>query len=161
MKRRAAKPRKRSNSPAKRIRRSPKISHAAPAGMPRVGLESAVQLVVPRESTIAAFDPRLPAVLSTPAMIGMMEIAAAQAVQPELPAGAITVGTRIEVDHLRAVTEGATVRAAARLVGYQGRFLVFEAEARSGDLVLGRGKVFRAIIECHTFSARATAREDS
>jgi len=90
-----------------------------------------------------------------------MEFAAAQAVQPELPSGAITVGTRIEVDHLKAVTEGATVRAAARLVGFQGRFLVFEVEARSGDLVLGRGKVFRAIIEPQTFNARASARNDS
>jgi fluoroacetyl-CoA thioesterase len=158
---RVAKPRKRSSRPAKHVKLSLKISHAAPAGMPRLGLESAVQRVVPREWTIAAFDPRLPAVLSTPAMIGMMEVAAAQAVQPELPAGAITVGTRIEVDHLKAVTEGATVRAAARLVGYQGRHLVFEVEARSGDLVLGRGKVFRAIIEPTTFHARASARKES
>ena len=161
MKRRAAKLRKRSAGAAKKPRRSARISYAAPAGSPRLGLESAVQRVVPREWTIAAFDPRLPAVLSTPAMIGMMEIAAQQAVQPELPVSAITVGTRIEVDHLKAVTEGATVRAAARLVGYQGRFLVFEVEARSGDLVLGRGKVFRAIIEPQTFNARATRRQDS
>ena len=94
-------------------------------------------------------------VLSTPAIIGMMEIAASQAVQHELPSGAITVGTRIEVDHLKAVTDGATVRAAARLVGYQGRFLVFDVEARSGDLVLGRGKVFRAIVDNRNFPATA------
>ena len=73
------------------------------------------------------------------------------AVQPELPGWRDYGGTRIEVDHLKAATEGATVRAAARLVGYQGRFLVFEVEARSGDLVLGRGKVFRAIIEPQNF----------
>jgi fluoroacetyl-CoA thioesterase len=157
---RGAKPRKHGSSPAKKVKRS-KLSHVARAGMPRIGLESAVQRVVPHEWTIAAFDPRLPAVLSTPAMIGMMEVAAAQAVQPELPARAITVGTRIEVDHLKAVTEGATVRAAARLVGYQGRFLVFEVEARSGDLVLGRGKVFRAIIEPQAFQARASAQQNS
>ena len=159
MKRRVKPPQRSVRSP-KQGKRS-KFSHVPRAGMPRIGLESAVQRIVPREWTIAAFDPRLPAVLSTPAMIGMMEVAAAQAVQPELPAGAITVGTRIEVDHLKAATEGATVRAAARLVGYQGRFLVFEAEARSGDLVLGRGKVFRAIIEPQTFNARAAARKDS
>jgi len=90
-----------------------------------------------------------------------MEVAAAQAVQPELPAGSITVGTRIEVDHLKAATEGATVRAAARLVGYQGRFLVFEVEARSGDLVLGRSKVLRAIIEPQPFQVRAAAVKNS
>jgi len=70
---------------------------------PRIGLEGAVEKVIPPEWTLAAFDPRLPAVLSTPAMIGMMEVAASQAVQRELPPGAITVGTRIEVDHLKAV----------------------------------------------------------
>jgi fluoroacetyl-CoA thioesterase len=76
---------------------------------PRIGLEAAIEKIVPHEWTLAHFNPQLPAVLSTPAMIGMMEIAAAQAVQPELPAGAITVGTRIEVDHLKAVPEGTSV----------------------------------------------------
>ena len=152
MKRRAA-TRKR-GTPAKKAKPSA-ISHAHLVGMPRIGMESSIQRVVPHEWTIAAFDPRLPPVLSTPAMIGLMELAALQAVQPELPSGAITVGTRIEVDHLKAVTDGATVRAAARLVGYQGRFLVFDVEARSGDLVLGRGKVFRAIVDNRKFPITA------
>ena len=89
---------------------------------PRLGLEAAIEKIVPREWTLAHFNPQLPAVLSTPAMIGMMEIAAAQAVQAELPPGAITVGTRIEVDHLKAVPEGTSVRATARLVEHKGRF---------------------------------------
>jgi predicted thioesterase len=91
---------------------------------PRLGLEAAIEKIVPREWTLAHFNPQLPAVLSTPAMIGMMEIAAAQAVQAELPPGAITVGTRIEVDHLKAVPEGTFVRATARLVEHKGRFMV-------------------------------------
>lgn len=111
-----------------------------------LGLEASIEKVIPREWTIAVYDPLLPPVFSTPAMIGMMEVAAANALRSELPEGAISLGTRIEVDHLKAVHEGATVRATARLVAYQGRFLVFEVEARSGDLLLGRGKVFRAIV---------------
>src|SRR5579863_3226181 len=101
---RHVKPRKR-RSHAKNAKRS-KPRHKKVAGKPRIGLAAAVQRVVPREWTIASIDWRLPPVLSTPAMIGMMEIAAAQAVQPELPAGAITVGTRIEIDHRKAVVEG-------------------------------------------------------
>jgi predicted thioesterase len=126
--------------------------------LPRLGLESAVEKIIPREWTLAAFDPRLPAVLSTPAMIGMMEVAASQAVQPELPLGAITVGTRIEVDHLKAVPGGTTVRATARLVNHEGRFLVFDVEARAGQVVLGRGRVFRAIVEPKKFTAQAQER---
>jgi fluoroacetyl-CoA thioesterase len=125
---------------------------------PRIGLEASVEKVIPPEWTLAAFDPRLPAVLSTPAMIGMMEIAASHAVLPELPSGAITVGTRIEVDHLKAVPGGTTVRATARLVKHEGRFLVFDVEARSGDHVLGRGRVFRAIVEPKKFTTQAQER---
>jgi fluoroacetyl-CoA thioesterase len=125
---------------------------------PRIGLESSVEKVIPPEWTLAAFDPRMPAVLSTPAMIGMMEIAASRAVQPELPPGAITVGTRIEVDHLKAVPGGTTVRATARLVKHEGRFLVFDVEARSGEHLLGRGKVFRAIVEPKKFTIQAHER---
>jgi fluoroacetyl-CoA thioesterase len=122
---------------------------------PRIGLEAAMEKTIPHEWTLAAFDPRLPAVLSTPAMIGMMEVAAAQAVVPELPPGAITVGTRIEVGHLKAVPGGAIVTAFAKLVKHEGRFLVFEVEARSGQHVIGRGRVFRTIVEPRSFTAKA------
>jgi fluoroacetyl-CoA thioesterase len=111
------------------------------------GLEAQYERVVPLEWTIAHYDLALPAVFSTPAMIGMMEMAAAQAVLPALPPGTLTVGTRIEVDHLKAALSGATVVAKARLVEVNGRFLTFEVEARRGDDLIGRGRVFRAIVE--------------
>ena len=126
---------------------------------PRTGLEATIEKIVPHEWTLAHFNPQLPAVLSTPAMIGMMEIAAAQAVQADLPAGAITVGTRIEVDHLKAVPEGTSVRATARLVEHKGRFMIFEVEASAGEHVIGRGRVYRAIVEPAKFHAKAHARK--
>ncbi len=129
-----------------------------PRFSPKIGLEAAVEQVVPHEWTIAAYDPRLPDVLSTPAMIGMMEVAAAQAVMPALPPGAITVGTRIEVDHLKAVAAGAHVKATARLAKHDGRFLVFEVEARSGNHVIGRGRVYRAVVEKQSFHIKAAER---
>ncbi|HKV04198.1 MAG TPA: hotdog domain-containing protein [Candidatus Acidoferrales bacterium] len=103
-------------------------------------------------------DPNLPAVFSTPHMIGMMEHASVRAIREELPPGAISVGTRIEVDHLKAVGPGATVRAWARFVKYEGRFLVFEVEARVGEHLIGRGRVFRAIVQPDLHGAKAKAR---
>lgn len=84
------------------------MSGEAPRGSVHLapGLEAEIEKVVPPEWTIAHFDARLPPVFSTPAMIGMMEVAAARAVQASLPPGSITVGTRIEVDHLKAVPSG-------------------------------------------------------
>jgi fluoroacetyl-CoA thioesterase len=134
-------------------------SAATPQRRPRIGLEAAIEKIIPREWTLAHFNPQMPAILSTPAMIGMMEIAAAQAVQADLPEGAITVGTRIEVDHLKAVPEGTSVRATARLVEHKGRFMIFEVEASAGDHLIGRGRVYRAIVEPAKFRAQAPARK--
>lgn len=117
------------------------------------GLQASVERVVEFQWTIAAYNPDLPAIFSTPAMIGLMEIAAADSIRPHLPSGTISVGTRIEVDHLKAVPQGATVRATARYIGNEGRFLIFEVEARAGDVLIGRGQVRRAIIPLPTTSA--------
>jgi fluoroacetyl-CoA thioesterase len=112
-----------------------------------VGLEHTLEKDVPSEYTIAHHNPKLPAVLSTPAMIGLMEVAAARAVEPALAPGEITVGTRIEVDHLKACGVGDRVRAWARYEGAKGRFLSFEVTAHCGDKLIGRGRVYRAIVD--------------
>ena len=164
---RTAKATRRSLSKKKAKKPQPRSSltktAAAPASRdgdprPRVGLEYTVEAVVPHEWTIQAIDARLPPVLSTPRMIQLMEHASTRAILDELPPGTISVGTRIEVDHLKAVSDGATVHAHARLSGYQGRFLVFDVEATSGDILIGRGKVFRALVESGKHGEKARAR---
>ncbi|MGH9685886.1 MAG: thioesterase family protein [Candidatus Acidiferrales bacterium] len=153
MKSRGTSARKRPPNRAVRSNKQP-----APEIRPRIGLEATVERVVKAEWTIQHLNPDLPPVFSTPSMIGLMEHATVQAVLPDLPPGAITVGTRIEVDHLKAIAPGAPVRAWAKLTGYQGRFLVFDVEARSGEHVIGRGRVFRAIVDPEQHKLRAQAR---
>ncbi len=141
---------------------SKKISEKTTATWPeqrlRLGLEATAERVVQLEHTIQVVNPNLPAVFSTPSMIGLMEHATVMALSPELPPGVISVGTRIEVDHLKAVGIGATVRAWARFVKYEGRFLVFDVEARFGEHLVGRGRVFRAIVHPGEHGAKAQAR---
>ncbi|HXO44015.1 MAG TPA: hotdog domain-containing protein [Candidatus Cybelea sp.] len=139
-------------------RKSEKTAAALPEHRLRPGLEATIERVVQLEHTIQVVNPNLPAVFSTPSMIGLMEHATVQALSPELPPGAISVGTRIEVDHLKAVGIGATVRAWARFVKHKGRFLVFDVEARSGEHLIGRGRVFRAIVHPGEHGAKAQAR---
>lgn len=146
------------NNSRKAAKRSVSSKSDSTHPSPKLGLNARVEKVVPHEWTITHYDPRLPSVLATPAMIGMMEVAAAQAVQPALQPGTITVGTRIEVDHLKAVSLGATVVATATLVERSGRFLIFEVDARSAGHVIGRGKVHRAIVEPQSFHGKAKER---
>ena len=126
-----------------------------------LGADARVERTVPFEWTIASYDSTLPPVLSTPAMIGFMEHATVVAVKPYLPPGAITVGTRIEIDHLKAVPAGGTLTATAKLIAHNGRFLTFEVEALSGETILGRGKVSRAIVEPKSFETKAHTHKKS
>ncbi|HWF13148.1 MAG TPA: hotdog domain-containing protein [Candidatus Acidoferrales bacterium] len=130
------------------------MTHGAKTKM-EPGLEGRYERIVLQEWTLAHMDPNWPAVFTTPAMIGMMEMASSYAVKPALPPGSITVGVRIEVDHFKPVPVGATVTAVSRLVEIDGRRLIFEAEARSGEDVIGRGRVFHSIVDHTRFLAGA------
>lgn len=116
-----------------------------------LGLEATCERVVPLEWTLANFNPNWPAVFSTPSMIALMETATSLAIQPALAPRTLTVGTRIEVDHLKAVPAGTTVVAKATLVEINDRRLIFEVEAKSGEVVIGRGRIFRAIVDLQRF----------
>jgi predicted thioesterase len=129
----------------------------------RAGLKKTVVRSVEFRRTIAHYDRRLPPVLSTPSMIGQMEVAAAMLLQPYLPAGAISVGTHINVSHLRAARVGEKVRVTAAFDriyrprgGGRPRY-VFNVEARVGRRVIGAGTVERAVVEVG-FSARTSSR---
>ena len=136
------------------------MNRGIPDGI-KPGLEGSCERMVTRELTLTHIDPSWPSVFSTPAMIGMMELASSLAILPALPAGSFQVGVRVEVDHLKAVPAGATVTAHSRLVEIDGRRLIFEVEARSGADVIGRGRIFHAIVDHSRFVAIAAGKPSS
>jgi fluoroacetyl-CoA thioesterase len=125
------------------------------------GLEGSCERVVTPEMTLMHINPSWPAVFSTPAMIGLMEYASSLAILPALPAGSFQVGVRVEVDHLMAVPAGATIIAHSKLVEIDGRRLIFEVEARSGADVIGRGRIYHAIVNHSRFVAIAAGKRAS
>jgi predicted thioesterase len=90
-------------------------------------------------------------VLATPMMIALMEAAALEAVQPYLPEGWTTVGTRVECDHLRATAIGDRVFATAVLLKHEGRTLHFQVEAEDSLGIIGKGLHQRYIIDIEEF----------
>ena len=136
------------------------MTHGNPAKI-EPGLQGFCERVVSQEWTLAHIDPNLPAVFSTPAMIGLMEMACSHAIRPALPPGSIPVGVRVEVDHLKAVPAGTTVVAFSKLVAIDRRRLIFEVEARSGADVIGRGRIFHTIVEHSRFVAIAAGKPAS
>jgi fluoroacetyl-CoA thioesterase len=85
-------------------------------------------------------------VLSTPAMIGLMERAGIEAVQAHLPDGHTTVGFEVNVKHFAATPKGKTVTVRAELLEIDGRKLRFKVEAHDEDKKVGDGTHRRAIV---------------
>jgi fluoroacetyl-CoA thioesterase len=88
------------------------------------------------------------AVLSTPAMIAMMERTAAMLVYPRLSGGQATVGFEVCVKHVGRAGHGArcTARATLREV-IDGRKLFFDVDVVDGDRVIGVGTHQRRIVD--------------
>src|SRR5262249_19510428 len=126
----------------------------------KVGMRGEASLVVGEEHTAAAFGAGGVRVLGTPMMIGLMENAAWQLVQPELNEGETTVGTLVNIQHLAATPLGDEVTATAELIDITGRRLVFHVTARDTRQVIGEGTHERARVLLDRFLARITQQAD-
>ena len=125
-----------------------------------IGLKGLAETLVTEENTAAAMGSGLLPVFATPAMLALMEKAAASSVQPFLSEGQGTVGTRLEVSHLAATPIGLTVRAESELIAVDRRKLRFSVRAWAGDELIGEGEHERFIIDNARFLEKALAKRE-
>ena len=111
-----------------------------------IGLRGAAEMTVAHEHTLNHHNPELPAIFSTPHMIGLMEWAAANAMKPYCDPGEISVGTAINIEHRAPTVVGQHVRAEATFESMKGKFYVFRVTARNDDHLIGCGTVTRAFV---------------
>ncbi len=90
-------------------------------------------------------------VLSTPSMIAFMEAVSRDLVQPYLPEGYTTVGTRVDVRHLGPAPIGQEVVVKSELIAVEGRKLIFKVEAFWKEKKIGEGKHERYIVNLERF----------
>lgn len=124
------------------------------------GLTHEVQTVVDQPRLASAFGSGSIDVFATPAMIALMEAAAADCVAHLLPEGSITVGTRVDVRHVAATPLGMRVSARAELIEVDQRRLVFRVTASDEKELIGDGTHERAIVDRARLLARATAKSN-
>ena len=122
------------------------------------GLVGEVEIVVQPGDTAAALGNTGVDVLATPRLVSLLELAAIRAVETQLPPGAGTVGTRIDVRHLAATPVGmrATIRATLREV--DGRRFVFDIEGHDEVERIVEGTHERFQIDRARFLARIAAK---
>ncbi len=122
--------------------------------MLKVGLKYNSSVEVTDSHTALSMGSGDMAVFATPAMSALMENAAMLAVAEFLPDGATTVGTRLNISHVRASAIGAKVVAEAELVAIEGRRLEFKVVASDDAGVIGEGEHTRFIVDKERFLSK-------
>lgn len=128
---------------------------------PKIDTAGELQFVVEQKHVIDFATDGMPAVLSTPNLIGVLERMARQTLQPFLEVDERSVGIEIELRHLAATPLGRTVTCAARIIHVEGTKIAFQIEARDGSELIARGLHKRAVIRVQSFAAQIERRYDS
>ncbi len=125
------------------------------------GIEHEFRFPVTDSKTVPALYPEskefqaMPEVLATGYMIGFIEWACIQAINPHLNwPEEQTVGTHIDVSHVAATPPGLDMVARVRLLEVDRRRLLFEVEVHDDLDLISRGKHERFIIDKAKFDAK-------
>jgi fluoroacetyl-CoA thioesterase len=122
-------------------------------------LEATLTFTVTDDDTAAAVGSGSLPVLGTPRLLAWFEAATCAALEPTLPDGATSVGTRVEVEHLAASPVGQQVEVTASTSYADGRLHRFTVAARhvggtSPGKVVGSGEVTRVVVDAERFLGR-------
>jgi len=119
------------------------------------GLFAELEIIVQDNDTArAAAGETLPAVLSTPRLIALMESSAHAVILPFLLEGQSSVGTMVNIRHIAATPVGMKVRFRAELLQVDGKRLHFRVEAWDEIEKIGEGEHDRFIIDTQKFYDR-------
>lgn len=106
------------------------------------------------DTAVAVGSGSLP-VLGTPWLLAWAEAATCAAIEPALPDGGTSVGTRVSLEHLAASPVGAQVEVTAESAYVDGRLHRFTVAARHSDgKLVGTGEVTRVIVDAERFLSR-------
>jgi len=96
-------------------------------------------------------------VLATPHLVGLLEGTCVRAIADQLEPGQSTVGTHIDLRHLKATAVGQTITLSAEVTAVDGRRVTFRVKAEDSGGVAGEGTHERVVIDLRRFLERVGA----
>lgn len=118
-------------------------------------MEATLTFTVTGDDTAAAVGSGSLPVLGTPRLLAWCEAATCAAIDPTLPPGSTSVGTRVELEHLAASAVGQEVEVTASASYVDGRLHRFTVAARNvGGKVVGTGEITRVVVDAERFLSR-------
>ena len=127
---------------------------------PKIGTAGELQFVVEQKHLIDFATDGMPAVLSTPNLIGLLERTARKALEPFLDADERSVGIEIELRHLAPTPLGAQVTCITRVIQVDGKKVNFQIEAKEGNQLIARGVHRRAVVRMQSFANQVLKRNE-
>jgi len=121
---------------------------------PRIGLTGELAFQIEPQHAIDFATDGMPAVLSTPNLVGFLERTAWEAMTGRLDDNERSVGTEIELRHLAPTPVGQTIHCTARVIHAEDREVTFQISARDERELIARGLHKRAVIRVESFSRR-------
>lgn len=125
------------------------------------GLTHQFKFTVPATKTVPHLYPesemfqQMPQVLATGFLVGLMEWACIDALQPHLDwPNEQSLGTLVNVSHLAATPPGLTITVEVRLEKVEGRKLTFFLSAHDGVDKIAEGRHERVVIDAARFNAK-------
>jgi fluoroacetyl-CoA thioesterase len=110
--------------------------------------------VTDADTALAVGSGSLP-VLGTPRLLAWCEAATCAAIDPTLPDGSTSVGTRVELEHVGASAVGQEVEVTASASYVDGRLHRFTVAARNlGGKVVATGEITRVVVDTERFLGR-------
>ena len=119
--------------------------------MLEVGMKYEIDRVVTENDTAAKAASGSVEVLATPVMIAWVEEASLRLAQKELEEGLTTVGTEVNIKHLKGTLVGKTVKVLSTLKEIDRKRLVFDVEVIEDGVAVGTGSHTRFIIDTTKF----------
>jgi len=134
----------------------------------KAGLEYTLRFRVPDNKTVPALYPEssefqeMPRVFATGFMVGLIEWACIQAVNPHIDwPKEQTVGISIDVNHTAATPPGLEICARVKLTEIDGKRLVFETELNDSVDIISKGTHERFIIDAEKFNSKVKEKADA
>lgn len=121
----------------------------------QIGMNNIVEAISTDQTTALHMKSGSLKVLATPAMMCLMEQAAAELVERNLPEDLTSVGISINVSHKAPTPIGMTVKAEAIITKIDGRKITFDVKASDGVDEIGIGTHERFIVNKEKFQTKA------
>ena len=123
-----------------------------------IGLKNSAEDFVTEKNTAQALGSGSLKVFATPAMIRLIEKAAAELAEKNLPPESTSVGISLDVKHTAPTPIGLKVRADVKIISVDGRKIIFEVAAFDERGEIGRGSHERFIVDRKKFQDKADAK---